>query len=155
MKKILMDVVLNFIAILWLIVPVILAYSINARSSPLLVTWMVPFYLVAINIWLSRQYNNIFFLWRIVHCILILVIGYVFTYIYISAYFINKDSIIDLWSEIILYYAFIISVSVVIICLLVYQIVVFTNSLLKKRMNRKTQDESRQYTIIQEDVSLR
>lgn len=132
MKKILLDIGSNLIALPWIILPTVLAYSGETAKSPIPLVWLVPFYMVAINIYFSKHYNSSFIIWRAVHCVLILVIGYEFTYRYISEYFINKDSIIDPWTEIILYDAFIVSVSVVIGCLLIYQIII----LIKNRRSK-------------------
>ncbi len=128
MKKILMDFVLNLVALPWIILPTVIAYSCETSESLIPLVWIVPFYMVAINIYLSRQYINAFIIWRAVHCVLILVMGYEFTYRYIATYFINIGGEIDFWSELILQYEFIIGSCVVVIGLLIYQIVVLIKS---------------------------
>lgn len=141
MKKIKKDILLNIAGLLGLIIPVILAYNIEVIFPPLLITWTVPFYLVIMNILMSKQYNNIFSFWRVIHCSLILLLGYVFSYNYISFYFILNDSIIDQWTKILLFYEFIISLVIVVVGLFLYQfvslLILLINNKRKTKINTK------------------
>ena len=136
LRKVFMDIGLNFVGFLWLVVPVIVVYGTDIIFPPLMLTWMVPFYLVIINIGIAEKRNNKFCLWRILHCSLILASGY-----YISYKYIAYCHLLDSMTELLLYYAFIISLIIVVMGVFLYQLLYFIRWIYNKRVKSVNEKE--------------
>lgn len=114
--------------LLWLVLPVFIAYSIAyyvgefAIFPPTLITLFAPFFLLFVNIHLSKRNNSKFPILRVFHCIMIVFFGFVLSNFVINSYFFNiGETKMDDMTKLLCLYEFVFDIIVVVIGMVVYQ----------------------------------
>ena len=124
MKKIIFEVLFYVLSVLIQIIPVIVAYEGNMLVSPLSFQIIVPFYLLAGSIYFSEKHNLVVNIWRVIPCVVSLLISYCFIINYIEDYFLRTSGYApDFWTYLILKYFYIISTVIVVAGIVIHQVI--------------------------------
>lgn len=122
MKRILLDIISNIAVLLWFGF-IYLSTIINSNASPLIFDiCMSSLYLVFINILFDFKYYKCRFpIWRIIHCLIIIIVANILTCTSVINYVNNVGGFFDVLTQSFLYYSFIISIGIVVLGFVIYQ----------------------------------
>lgn len=131
-KNILIDIVLNLVILILAVIPVALCYVGNVMAPVMFFLLVIPFCLLAANIWCDLKYKFKFPIWRIFHCSLILIIGYGLDYLYTVQWYM-QNGYRDYVAEGMVLYSFLFSEIITVVGLIIYQIIILVGLFMKKR----------------------